>query len=106
MLSQAIDHRCWRFRGAAGDFESRIFDSPDVVPAGEGWTDSPAKLPGGDAYDPATIPETGAAEALKARLAEARTERDEAAKELAAARPAAKPRGRPKAAKAAGDEAL
>jgi len=34
------DTRCWRYR----DGEARIFASPDDVPNGRGWVDSPAKV--------------------------------------------------------------
>ena len=34
------DTRCWRYRAG----EARIFPSPEAVPAGEGWVDSPAKV--------------------------------------------------------------
>lgn len=34
----------WRYRGdGAGGVEKQLFQHPDDVPEGEGWTDSPAK---------------------------------------------------------------
>lgn len=35
-----IDRRCWRYRKG----EAQMFNSPDDVPEGEGWVDSPAKV--------------------------------------------------------------
>lgn len=43
------DTRTWRYRFNAehpDNCEGRIFDSPDNVPKGEGWVDSPAKIGG------------------------------------------------------------
>jgi len=39
------DRRVWRYRrGEDGDLESVIFSSPDVVPSGQDWVDSPALI--------------------------------------------------------------
>lgn len=35
-----IDRRCWRYRKG----ESQIFNSPEEVPEGQGWVDSPTKV--------------------------------------------------------------
>ncbi len=38
------DQRTWRYRlGEDGDVVGQIFASPEDVPEGEGWQDSPAK---------------------------------------------------------------
>lgn len=36
----STDRRCFRYRQG----ESRLFNSPEEVPEGEGWVDSPAKV--------------------------------------------------------------
>jgi hypothetical protein len=37
------DRRCWRYRLTAyNTVDAKIFESPEVVPDGEGWKDSPA----------------------------------------------------------------
>lgn len=47
------DRRTFRYRMG----ESRIFDSPESVPNGEGWVDSPAKvLPAPEREPPEMIP--------------------------------------------------
>lgn len=48
-----IDTRCWRYRAG----EARIFASPDCVPEGQGWVDSPARI----AQEPADAPLVSAA---------------------------------------------
>jgi hypothetical protein len=51
-----IDRRCWRYRLVEGSVDSRIFDSPDDVPAGEGWQDTPARLLDLGQAEPAEAP--------------------------------------------------
>jgi hypothetical protein len=40
-----MDRRCWRYRrGDDGEVQSKLFNAPELVPEGYGWTDSPANL--------------------------------------------------------------
>lgn len=60
------DTRCWRYRHG----ESRIFPSPEAVPEGEGWVDSPAKVvapPVAPANDQIAAPEPVRSEADELR---------------------------------------
>jgi hypothetical protein len=43
-MLDSIDRRCWRYRLVNGEVEKQIFPSPDDVPAGQGWSDTPAGL--------------------------------------------------------------
>lgn len=45
------DRRCWRYRAG----EAKIFTSPEEVPTGEGWVDSPALVVDSPALDRAGI---------------------------------------------------
>lgn len=49
MENEPLDRRCWRYRPG----EARIFATPDDVPQGEGWVDSPALVEAAPAPPPA-----------------------------------------------------
>lgn len=48
-----VDRRCFRYRVG----ESRLFNSPEEVPEGQGWVDSPAKVEAAPAIEIEIVPE-------------------------------------------------